>query len=141
MDLHLYGKVAIVTGASKRIGLAITEALAAEGACRSSSWRVGGATRRGSRATVGPVRGPLVLVLAAVRAFAWRVGAGRGVPAVGTDEHPAPRRVPAPRRGPNCRLAGWLRIDEGSSAGGLATFATAGAGRMAAESLIVGCVA
>jgi NAD(P)-dependent dehydrogenase (short-subunit alcohol dehydrogenase family) len=32
MDLHLSGKVAVVTGANKVIGLAITEALAAEGA-------------------------------------------------------------------------------------------------------------
>ncbi|ROS73935.1 NAD(P)-dependent dehydrogenase (short-subunit alcohol dehydrogenase family) [Curtobacterium sp. PhB130] len=32
MDLHLTGKVAVVTGASKGIGLAITEALVAEGA-------------------------------------------------------------------------------------------------------------
>ena len=31
MDLHLAGKVAVVTGASKGIGLAITRALAEEG--------------------------------------------------------------------------------------------------------------
>ena len=32
MDLHLTDKVAVVTGANKGIGLAITEALVAEGA-------------------------------------------------------------------------------------------------------------
>ena len=33
MDLHLSDKVAVVTGASKGIGLAITQALVDEGAC------------------------------------------------------------------------------------------------------------
>jgi NAD(P)-dependent dehydrogenase (short-subunit alcohol dehydrogenase family) len=33
MDLHLAGKIAVVTGASKGIGLAVTRALASEGAC------------------------------------------------------------------------------------------------------------
>src|SRR5689334_5429886 len=33
MDLHLAGKIAVVTGASKGIGLAVTQALASEGAC------------------------------------------------------------------------------------------------------------
>jgi NAD(P)-dependent dehydrogenase (short-subunit alcohol dehydrogenase family) len=33
MDLHLTDKMAVVTGASKGIGLAITHALAGEGAC------------------------------------------------------------------------------------------------------------
>lgn len=32
MDLHLTDKIAVVTGANKGIGLAITEALVAEGA-------------------------------------------------------------------------------------------------------------
>jgi NAD(P)-dependent dehydrogenase (short-subunit alcohol dehydrogenase family) len=32
MDLHLAGKAAVVTGASKGIGLAVARALAAEGA-------------------------------------------------------------------------------------------------------------
>ena len=32
MDLHLTGKVAVVTGANKGIGLAITKSLVAEGA-------------------------------------------------------------------------------------------------------------
>ena len=38
MDLELTGKVAVVTGANKGIGLAITEALVAEGAYVVAAW-------------------------------------------------------------------------------------------------------
>ena len=44
MDLHLHDKIAVVTGASKGIGLAVTRALVAEGA-----HVVAGARSRGSR--------------------------------------------------------------------------------------------
>jgi NAD(P)-dependent dehydrogenase (short-subunit alcohol dehydrogenase family) len=41
MDLHLYGKVAVGTGASKGVGLAVRRALADEGVSvvAAPSWR------------------------------------------------------------------------------------------------------
>ena len=41
MDLNLFGKVAVVTGASKGIGLAVTRALAAEGVSVAAGARDG----------------------------------------------------------------------------------------------------
>ena len=75
MDLGLDGRVAVVTGASKGIGLAITRALVAEArgwspapVTRASSWRSSGAGQRpaglggpGARPT-----GPVDLVAAAL---------------------------------------------------------------------------
>jgi NAD(P)-dependent dehydrogenase (short-subunit alcohol dehydrogenase family) len=78
MDLHLAGKVAVVTGASKGIGLAVTRALVAEGACVVAGARSGSAelTELAERGAVRPVQvdlstpeGPGRLVAEAVAAF------------------------------------------------------------------------
>ncbi|GGL14196.1 3-oxoacyl-ACP reductase [Sphaerisporangium melleum] len=78
MDLHLSGKTAIVTGASKGIGLAITQALAAEGVHVTAAARHTG-PELAKLATDGLVRpvevdlaapdGPAALVEAATSAF------------------------------------------------------------------------
>ncbi|HEY3896800.1 MAG TPA: oxidoreductase [Pseudonocardiaceae bacterium] len=78
MDLNLSGKVAVVTGASKGIGLAITRALAAEGVSVAAGARKGSdeLSELASRSAVHPVlvdlttpEGPTRLVEEATRVF------------------------------------------------------------------------
>lgn len=78
VDLHLAGKTAVVTGASKGIGLAITRALAGEGASVVAGALKGSAEldQLGEDAAVHPVAvdlstpsGPTELIAAAVAAF------------------------------------------------------------------------
>jgi NAD(P)-dependent dehydrogenase (short-subunit alcohol dehydrogenase family) len=78
MDLHLSGKVAAVTGASKGIGLAITQGLADEGVSVAAGAREGSddLSQLAARAPVQPVLadlatpdGPARLVQEAVSAF------------------------------------------------------------------------
>jgi NAD(P)-dependent dehydrogenase (short-subunit alcohol dehydrogenase family) len=78
VDLGLSGKTAVVTGASKGIGLAITRSLAAEGASVAAGARSAGPelSELAARAAVLPVQldlttrdGPTQLVEQAVRAF------------------------------------------------------------------------
>lgn len=78
MDLNLSGKVAIVTGASKGIGLAITRSLAAEGVSVAAGARHGSdeLSELASRSAVHPVLvdlstpdGPTRLVEEATRTF------------------------------------------------------------------------
>jgi NAD(P)-dependent dehydrogenase (short-subunit alcohol dehydrogenase family) len=78
MDLNLSGKVAVVTGASKGIGLAITRSLVAEGVSVAAGARDGSdeLSELASRSAVHPVLvdlttpdGPTRLVEEAVRTF------------------------------------------------------------------------
>ncbi|WP_329084882.1 oxidoreductase [Streptosporangium sp. NBC_01469] len=78
MDLHLSGKIAVVTGASKGIGLAVTRALAAEGVSVVAGARevIGELAQLAVDFPVRPVRvdlstpdGPARLVEEAVSAF------------------------------------------------------------------------
>jgi NAD(P)-dependent dehydrogenase (short-subunit alcohol dehydrogenase family) len=78
MDLHLAGKTAVVTGASRGIGLAVTRALAAEGArvvagSRASTAELAALVETGSVTAVGvdlsTPDGPARLVDAAVEAY------------------------------------------------------------------------
>jgi len=78
MDLQLAGKVAVVTGASKGIGLAVTRALAAEGARVAAGARttsdelsalVSGSAVHPVRVDLGSPAGPSDLVAEALSAF------------------------------------------------------------------------
>jgi NAD(P)-dependent dehydrogenase (short-subunit alcohol dehydrogenase family) len=78
MDLGLSGKVAVVTGASKGIGLAVTNALAREGVCVAAGARdiTEELTRLAASSQVHPVSadltepdGPMLLVTEAISAY------------------------------------------------------------------------
>ena len=86
MDLHLSGKTALVTGASKGIGLATTRALLAEGAkvvaaARTVDGELGALPVEAVAVDLSTAEGPGRLVAEAIRDFAHRAARRNGADA------------------------------------------------------------